>query len=514
MSALARAYPAPGAGANKPALEPAGIATVERLEPVALISVHRDCPTLWTPIETDRFCALLSEVALQAGVQAIVLTGPRVFHEPDEGGVVNARAAIDAVARCPVPVVAAIVGDAVGAGLELALACAARVVGPSSMMRLPALAQGRLPTHGAVERLPRLIGMSGAAEFLILRGALTAGQALEAGLVDAAPDDVLGRAMDLARERHAELRDRAREDAPLDPDCIADLFGVRRGIRRRGGAQTVLLMACEALDSAARLPVRRAFVETERIALKLSGLEEAAALAHAASARRALSSWGGPARRKALARRLRWPLLREAIHLLDEGATPGQVDRVLTAYGIAEGPFTRSDRDGLQATFFSGPDGSTDTWLSYSPTLDLMLDARREGRASPGWYRRCDDDPERRLFDPEIGRLLEASATFQRLCRGTMADEAVEARCLLAAINGAAAILETAEDGLTTTIVDAVWVEHLGFPPWKGGPIHQARRMGFDRVVADIKAHYARRNTMGAPAALLLRGLSQQAALA
>ena len=512
MSALAKACPTPNVGAPVGVAE---LASLERTGPFALITVHRPCPTLWTPQEADLFCRFLSSVAAGAEVQAIVLHGAEIFREPDEGGVANARTTIEAVAHCRVPVVAAITGEAVGAGLELALACAGRVATPASRMSLPALTHGRLPTHGAVERLPRLIGMSRAADLLVFQETFTARQALDAALIDAIDENAVGGAVELARTRHSEPRHRGRQDAPLDADSIAVLFGVRRKVRRLGAGQGVPLVACEALESAARLPLRRAFVETERIAQKLARSDEAAALSHAASARRALSSWGGPARREALARRLKWPFLRETIHLLDEGAAPAQVDRVLTGYGFAEGPFAQSDRKGVQATFFSSPDGVTDTWLSYSPTLDLMLDAGREGGASPGWYRRCDDDPERRLFDPEVARLLEASATFQRLSRGTVADEAVEARCLLAAINGAAGVLETAEDGVTATIVDAVWVEHLGFPAWKGGPLHQTRRIGMEAIVADLKAALsARRNTMGAPAALLLRSLLRPAASA
>lgn len=487
-------------GAAEPAL---AIGAVEVRGAIATLHMERPAPCRWDAQEQRLFADTLGELDARPDVLAIILHGKDLF---DEGPGESRRAfrlVVDAVADCRTPVVAAIRGDAVGAGLELALACAARLAAPSSRFALPDLAAGRLPSHGGVERLPRVVGMAIAAE-MILQGRTLDGLAAAAcGLIDVIDDqDQLAAARALAEQ----LSDRPARRQCLDAEAAAtDLFRLRLQLRRQAPDQTVPLVALQALEAAVRLPLRRAMAETARLADTLLRSDQAQGLAYAHAGKTALSAWGSAKRIKDLARQLRWPLLREAIHLLDEGATPGQVDRCLTAFGFAEGPFTQSDRLGLDAVFLDAPTpGSPGPWLSYSPTLDLMVDAQRLGGAAPGWFRQDDNGAGPRNFDPVVAQLLQGSATFQRLSRNPIADEAVAERCLLAAVNGSAEILQDRAD-LTPALLDAVWTTALGFPAWKGGPLRRADQMGLDRVVDGLGALLARRNTAGEPCEMIRR---------
>jgi enoyl-CoA hydratase/carnithine racemase len=85
----------------------------------------------------------------------------------------------------PTPVVAAIWGHALGGGLELALACAARVAaGGDYQLGLPEVALGLLPGSGGTQRLPRLIGLSRALDMIVTGSTVSPGQAFTLGLVD------------------------------------------------------------------------------------------------------------------------------------------------------------------------------------------------------------------------------------------------------------------------------------------------------------------------------------------
>jgi enoyl-CoA hydratase/carnithine racemase len=487
-------------GAVEPAL---AIGAVEVRGAVATWRMDRPAPCRWDAHEQRLFADVLGDLDAREDVDAIVLHGKDLFDEGLGESRCAFRVVIDAVADCRTPVVAAVEGDAVGAGLELALACAARVATPNSRFSLPDLAAGRLPSHGAVERLPRLVGMGMAAEVIVLGRILDGPAAAASGLIDLLD----GRDQPAAARGLAEQLSRRPAGRPcLDAEAAAtDLFRLRLQLRRQAPDQTVPLVALQALEAAVRLPMRRAMAETARLADSLLRSDQAQRLAYADAGKAALSAWGPARRVMDLARQLRWPLLREAVHLLDEGATPGQIDRCLTAFGFAEGPFAESDRLGLDAVFLNGPTpGSPGPWLSYSPTLDLMVDAQRLGGAAPGWFRKDDAGAGPRTFDPVVAQLLQGSATFQRLSRHPIADESVAERCLLAAINGAAEILQDRTD-LTSAMLDAVWTTTLGFPAWKGGPLYCADQMGLDRVVDGLGALLARRNTTGEPCEMIRR---------
>jgi enoyl-CoA hydratase/carnithine racemase len=85
----------------------------------------------------------------------------------------------------PQPVIACIAGDAIGAGLELALACDLRIAAEGAMFAIPDVAMGMMPALGGTQRLPRLVRRGKAAEMVLLGEPLDAAAALACGLVNA-----------------------------------------------------------------------------------------------------------------------------------------------------------------------------------------------------------------------------------------------------------------------------------------------------------------------------------------
>ena len=99
------------------------------------------------------------------------------------------------------PVIAAMNGDTMGAGLEISLACDLRI-GQSGDFRygFPEIKLGILPGSGGSQRLPRLIGVGAAVDFILRGRIVTPGEALELGLVHDVVDDATAHALELARE--------------------------------------------------------------------------------------------------------------------------------------------------------------------------------------------------------------------------------------------------------------------------------------------------------------------------
>ena len=93
---------------------------------------------------------------------------------------------LDRIEGLSIPVIAAINGPALGGGLELALACHARVVSdsPKTVLGLPEVQLGLLPGSGGTQRLPRLVGVQQALTLILTGKQLRPKQALKIGLVD------------------------------------------------------------------------------------------------------------------------------------------------------------------------------------------------------------------------------------------------------------------------------------------------------------------------------------------
>ncbi len=102
--------------------------------------------------------------------------------------------ALQQLENLPIPVVAAIDGACLGGGLELALACDARIAADSSKtaLGLPEVMLGLLPAGGGTQRLPRLIGIAKALDLMLTGRQLRPAQAKKLGVVDAVvPADIL-----------------------------------------------------------------------------------------------------------------------------------------------------------------------------------------------------------------------------------------------------------------------------------------------------------------------------------
>jgi len=159
--------------------------------------------------------ALLDELEGDDSIAALVLTGAgdKAFAAGADIAQLRERRSGDALAAInsaifqriedfPRPVIAAIVGYALGGGCELAIACDLRVAGMSTKMGQPEVKLGIIPAAGATYRLPRLVGLGRARELIYTGRILDASECERIGLVNrVVPDvEVVDRAIELAEE--------------------------------------------------------------------------------------------------------------------------------------------------------------------------------------------------------------------------------------------------------------------------------------------------------------------------
>ncbi len=110
------------------------------------------------------------------------------------------------LADLPMPTIAAIEGNALGGGLELALGCDIRVASEAARLGMPEVRLAVTPGAGGTQRLPRIVGLARAKELILTGRILTAAEAEQIGLVS----EVVPRGEALARARAigAEIAER------------------------------------------------------------------------------------------------------------------------------------------------------------------------------------------------------------------------------------------------------------------------------------------------------------------
>jgi 3-hydroxyacyl-CoA dehydrogenase len=154
--------------------------------------------------------------------------------------------------------------------------------------------------------------------------------------------------------------------------------------------------------------------------------------------------------------------------MVDEGATPEQVDAAMEAFGFAMGPFAVSDMSGLDIAWRTRQRlaATRDPRQRYVTIADRLCEAGRLGRKTgAGWYRY--DEQGRRQVDPAVAAIIGVNAT--RTPRHFDMAE-IRGRALAAIVNEARLVLE---DGVAQRPgdIDVALVHGYGFPAWEGGPL-------------------------------------------
>lgn len=177
-------------------------------EGVGLIELNRPDRRNALDVATCRALVDATEQVTASGARAVVVTGAgSAFSAGADFGEVYREdfldalyTALHAVTDLPVPVIAAVHGPAIGAGLQLALACDLRVAAPEAVFALPTARLGLAVDPWTVERLVQIAGGGTARSLLLACATVDASTAHSRGLVDTlgGRDAALALAADIA----------------------------------------------------------------------------------------------------------------------------------------------------------------------------------------------------------------------------------------------------------------------------------------------------------------------------
>jgi 3-hydroxyacyl-CoA dehydrogenase len=180
------------------------------------------------------------------------------------------------------------------------------------------------------------------------------------------------------------------------------------------------------------------------------------------------------------------PYFRQCDFLVEEGALPQDVDRVIETFGFRMGPFRVYDLAGLDISWAIEKRRAETRPADerFSPLLERICEQGRYGqKTGAGWYKY--EDGRTAVPDPEIEALLVARSEEMEITRRSISDEEILQRCVYSLINEGAKILE---EGLAirASDVDVVWLHGYGFPRWRGGPMFYADTVGLSEVAATL----------------------------
>jgi 3-hydroxyacyl-CoA dehydrogenase len=203
--------------------------------------------------------------------------------------------------------------------------------------------------------------------------------------------------------------------------------------------------------------------------------------------------------------RMMFPYMYEAQFLVEEGATPEQVDQALTGFGMAMGIFAVDDMAGIDVGWRvrKALGHFTETGVRRPLVHDKLFEMGRYGqKTGRGWYIYGDD--RKATPDPEVLTLIRKSAAEAGIPQRTFTSEEIIGRTVYALINEGARILEEGY-ALRAADIDVIYINGYGFPARLGGPMMYADQTGLAKIAGRVSEFHAEFGDRWTPAPLLDR---------
>lgn len=178
---------------------------------------------------------------------------------------------------------------------------------------------------------------------------------------------------------------------------------------------------------------------------------------------------------------------REAMLMLEEGASPQQVDRAIEAFGFAMGPFRMSDLAGNDVSWFIRKRHYEEhPEMKRLPIADRICELGRFGQKTGAGYYRYEPGRRDPIPDPEVDKIIEEVRRELGITPRKFTAQEIVDRCVLALVNEGAKILEEGI-ALRASDIDLIYLTGYGFPVYRGGPMFYADLCGLLNVVRTME---------------------------
>ena len=199
---------------------------------------------------------------------------------------------------------------------------------------------------------------------------------------------------------------------------------------------------------------------------------------------------------------------REALLMLEEGASVQQIDKAIEKFGFAMGPLRMADLAGgdigwaiRKRQYEENPD------MVKMVLADRICEMGRYGQKTGAGFYRYEPGNRNALHDPEVDKVVDEVRAELGIKPRKVSNQEIVERCVYALVNEGAQILD---EGIAqrASDIDMVYLTGYGFPVFRGGPMHYAEEVGLPNVVRAMQSFTEDRHTQPGfwePAALLAK---------
>ncbi|MBR7947395.1 3-hydroxyacyl-CoA dehydrogenase NAD-binding domain-containing protein [Burkholderia cenocepacia] len=177
-----------------------------------------------------------------------------------------------------------------------------------------------------------------------------------------------------------------------------------------------------------------------------------------------------------------------ADYLMEDGASPYQIDRAVREFGFPMGPFQVVDLAGGDIGWATRKRraATRDPNARYVEISDRLCERGWFGQKTGRGYYLYPDGARVGTPDPEVDAIVAEERAKKGITPRTFTDDEILRRYLAAMINEGANVVHE-KIALRPLDVDAVFLHGYGFPRYRGGPMHYADTLGLANVLADIR---------------------------
>ncbi|MGA7815067.1 3-hydroxyacyl-CoA dehydrogenase NAD-binding domain-containing protein [Caballeronia sp.] len=177
-----------------------------------------------------------------------------------------------------------------------------------------------------------------------------------------------------------------------------------------------------------------------------------------------------------------------ADHLMEDGASPYQIDKAVRDFGFPMGPYQVIDLAGGDIGWAARKRraATRDPHARYVRISDQLCEQGWFGQKTGRGFYRYDEGARLGKPDPGVELIIEAERGRAGVAPRAFSDEQIVRRYMAAMINEGANVVHEGI-ALRPLDVDATLINGFGFPRYRGGPMHYADSVGLETVLADIR---------------------------